>query len=383
MKTPFLIAPCSTPTPRRAFQGRAQKITCYQDEAFKALLGRVMGGLQDVFQTKNEVLILPGGEAGALEGAVVNFFSPQDKVLFGIMGESGNRWAQIAERFGLQVLRLGSERGEVITAPDVELLLRSEAGKDIKGVFITHNEISTGVVADIERLGKVCQKHHLLFLVDALNSLGVVDLKTDEWGVDVVVASPKNLIAPDPYLSLFSVNDKAWKYNAKARCPRYYWDLAQTRKYFHHPTPESPCIPVSFLFGLDETVQTIKKEGLENIFSRRQKLSQMLRRGIEALGLELLVKDEYIASPSVTAIKVQEEVEAEQITSFLKEEGITTIGGETKLQGKIILIEHSDCFCAFDIANIIATLGRALKAQGVVVDLAKSLTRVWEVYDNE
>jgi len=377
MKVPWTINPY---TP---FPGVERGFSPYQSKDLSALSASVEEGLQYLFQTKNEVLVFPGRGAGALEGAVVNFFSPQDKVVAGIMGEGGSEWAQIGERFGLQVLRMGSERGEVITAQDVELLLRSEAGKDIKGVFITHNEISTGVVVDIEKLGKVCREHHLLFLVNAINSLGVVNLKTDEWGVDVVVASPKNLITPDPGLCFLSANDKAWKYNTRANCPRYYWDLTRLQKYFHHPIPENPCIPVPFLLILDEAIQLIKKEGLENIFTRHLKLSCMLRRGIEALGLELLVSDEHIASPSVTAIRVKEEVEAEKITSFLKEEGIATLGGETQLQKKIILIEHSGCFCAFDIASIIATLGRALKAQGVAVDLAKSLAQVWEAYDNE
>ena len=381
MKMPFSVTSGCTQVSQGVFSSIAPETTRCPDRDLGKLLERITESLRQIFQTQNEVLILPGGEAGALEGAVVNFFSPQDKVVFGIMGESGSKGAEIAERFGLQVLRLGSERGEVITAQDIELLLRSEAGKDIKGVFITHNEISTGVVTDVEKLGEVCRKYHVLFLVDAINSLGVIDLKTDEWGVDVAVASLKNLITPDPCLSLFSANDKAWKYNAKARCPRYYWDLARARKYFHNLAPENLHIPVELLCDLDETLQIIKKEGLESILVYYRKLSQMLRRGIEALGLELLVKDEYIASPSVTVIKVPEEVEAEKIVSFSKKEGIAITGGDREPSGKIVRVEHSG-YRAFDIANTIATLGRAFQAQEVAVSLGKGLSRAWEVYDN-
>jgi aspartate aminotransferase-like enzyme len=352
----------------------------HQSRDLPALSANVEEGLQYLFQTKNEVLVFPGRGVGVLEGAVVNFFSPQDKVVVGIMGEGGSEWAQIGERFGLQVLRLGSKRGEVITAEDIELLFRSEAGKDVKGVFITHNEISTGVVADIEKLGKVCREHNVLFLVDALNSLGVADLKTDEWGVDVVAGtSSKALKLPVLDLSFLSVSNKGWKYNNRAHCPRYYFDLAKIREGLPHPFPED----FYYLFYLDRALQAIKKEGLENIFTCYRKLSFMLRRGIETLGLELLVSDEHIASPSVVAIKIEPELEGEKFASFLKEEGIATIGGESKLREKIILIDHSACGSAFDIANIVATLGRALKAQGVVVDLAKSLAQVWEVYDSE
>ncbi len=374
MKVPWTI------NPYIPFPGAGRRFFPYQSKDLVALSASVEEGLQYLFQTKNEVLVFPGRGAAALEGAVVNFFSPQDKVVVGIMGEGGKEWAQIGERFGLQVLRLGSKRGEVITAKDIELLFRSEAGKDIKGVFITHNEISTGVMADIRELGKVCREHNVLLGVDALNSLGIADLKTDEWGVDVVAGTgSKALKLPGLDLSFLSVSNKGWKYNNKAHCPRYYFDLAKIGEGFHHPLPED----FYYLLLLDGALQAIKKEGLENIFAYHQKFSFMLRRGIEALGLELLVNDEHIASPSVVAIKIKPEWEGEKIASFLEREGIATIGGESRLREKIILIDHSGCGGAFDIANIVVTLGRALKAQGVVVDLAKSLAQVWEVYDSE
>jgi len=159
MKSSFLMTPGPTQVPSQVSLAMAQEIMHHRVPAFGALLKDITEKLQYVFQTQNDVLVFPGAGTGAMEGAVVNFFSPGDKVAFGIIGEFGSRWAKIAEIFGLQPIRLGGEWGKAVTAQDIDLLLSSEAGKDVKGVFITHNETSTGVYSDLKSIGEVCQKH--------------------------------------------------------------------------------------------------------------------------------------------------------------------------------------------------------------------------------
>lgn len=383
MKTSFLMTPGPTQVPTQVSLAMAQEIIHHRQPEFGKLLQEITEKLKFVFQTQGDVLIFPGAGTGALEGAVVNFFSPGDKVVFGVMGEFGSRWAKIAEIFGLQAIRLGTEWGKAVTAQDLDLLLESEEGKGVKAVFITHNETSTGVYTNLEEIGKVCQKHKLLFLVDAVSSLAAIDLKTDQWGVDVVVTASQKALMTPPGLCFFSVSEKAWAFNREATCPRYYWDLAQAKKYLERKLPQNPYTPaVTLLFGLNRALDMIQQEGLEQVFARHLKLTRMLRRGVEAMGLELLVKDEDIASPSVTAIVVPPGVEASNITSFMRESGVIIAGGQAELKGKIVRVGHMGYFDAYDIANTLTALGRAFQQQNVSVDLGQGLQKAWEVYNH-
>ncbi len=384
MKSSFLMTPGPTQVPQRVSLAMAQEIMHHRVPAFGALLKNVTEKLQYVFQTQNDVLIFPGAGTGAMEGAVVNFFSPGDKVIFGIIGEFGDRWAKIAEIFGLQPIRLGGEWGKAVTAQDVDLLLSSEAGKGVKGVFITHNETSTGVFSDLKSIGEVCKKHNVLYLVDAVSSLVAIDCKTDTWGVDVVITASQKALMTPPGLCFFSVSKKGWEYNQIAKCPRYYWDLASALKSLKKPTPENPYTPaVTLLYGLNEALNMIQQEGLENIFARHLKLAKMLRRGVDALGLELFVKDEAIASPAVTSILVPEGIEVGKITGFFRNSGIVIAGGQGQLKGKVFRVGHLGYVDAFDISNTLITLGRALKSQGKDVKIETAVEKAWEVFDHE
>jgi len=384
MKSSFLMTPGPTQVPQRVSLAMAQEIMHHRVPAFGALLKNVTEKLQYVFQTQNDVLVFPGAGTGAMEGAVVNFFSPGDKVIFGIIGEFGDRWAKIAEIFGLQPIRLGGEWGKAVTAQDVDLLLSSEAGKGVKGVFITHNETSTGVFSDLKSIGEVCKKHNVLYLVDAVSSLVAIDCKTDAWGVDVVITASQKALMTPPGLCFFSVSKKGWEYNQIAKCPRYYWDLASALKSLKKPTPENPYTPaVTLLYGLNEALNMIQQEGLENIFARHLKLAKMFRRGVDALGLELFVKDEAIASPAVTSILVPEGIEVGKITGFFRNSGIVIAGGQGQLKGKVFRVGHLGYVDAFDISNTLITLGRALKSQGKDVKIETAVAKAWEVFDHE
>ena len=384
MKSSFLMTPGPTQVPSQVSLAMAQEIIHHRVPAFGALLKDITEKLQYVFQTQNDVLVFPGAGTGAMEGAIVNFFSPGDKVAFGIIGEFGSRWAKIAEIFGLQPIRLGGEWGKAVTAQDIDLLLSSEAGKDVKGVFITHNETSTGVYSDLKSIGEVCQKHDVLYLVDAVSSLVAIDCKTDLWGIDVVITASQKALMTPPGLCFFSVSKKGWEYNQEAKCPRYYWDLANALKSLKKPTPENPYTPaVTLLFGLNEALNMIKQEGLENVFKRHLQLSKMFRTGVEALGLELMVKDEKIASPAVTSIMIPEGIEAGKITGFFRNNGIVIAGGQGQLKGRIIRVGHLGYVDAFDISNTLITLGRAFKSQGKALNTEAALNKAWEVYEHE
>jgi aspartate aminotransferase-like enzyme len=357
-----LRIPGPTPCPPEVLQALGRQMINHRGEEFRQLLVGVTDKLKQLFQTKNDLLILTGSGTGGLEAAVVNTLSPGDKVLAVSIGVFGDRFAGIARQFGANVTTLSFEWGKAADPDDIRRTLQADA--EIKAVLVTHNETSTGVTNDLAAISAIVKESGKLLLVDCVSSLGSLNVPVDSWHLDVAVSgSQKGWMVP-PGLAMVSMSQEAWQANAKAKMPRFYWDLARAKSNLEKKeTPWTPAI--SIVFGFAVALDMMLKEGLTNIVARHACVGKAARDGIKSLGLSLLA-DEAHASNTVTAV-MGTGFEPDKLRKILREEHkIVLSGGQQKLEGKIFRIGHLGMVTENDIKEVVSAVKVALPKVGFV-----------------
>jgi len=356
-----LRIPGPTPLPNEILKAMAKQMIDHRGPQFAEMIQRATAILKDMFQTKGDVFLLTGSGTGGMEAAIVNTLSPGDKVLVLANGFFGERFADIAESFGAEVLRLRFEWGRPVEPEAVRHALSQDAG--MKAVLVTHNETSTGVTNDLASISAVVREYEKLLIVDAISSLGAIDLPTDAWGCDVVVtASQKGWMAP-PGLAMVSVSERAWKANAVAKMPRCYWDFAQAKKFLEKgQTPWTPALTT--LYALAAALELFQQEGLANIVVRHTRVGAKTRQEVKSLGLSLFPEDS-CASNTVTAVNALEGLDVKKLLQILREEhNIVLAGGQERLGGKIFRIGHLGYVTETDIDVVMKGLKMALPQAG-------------------
>lgn len=352
-----LRIPGPTPCPDEVLQAMTKQMINHRGPEFARILNRVTESLKILFQTSNDVFLLTGSGTGGLEAAVVNTLSPGDTVLSVSIGVFGDRFTSIAEQYGAEVIPLKFEWGKAADPDEVRRALEKEP--KIKAVLVTHNETSTGVTNNLASLSSVIKEFDKLLIVDAISSLGSINLPVDEWGCDIAVTgSQKGWMAP-PGLTMVSVSETAWQAHANARMPRFYWDFSRARSYLERgQTPWTPA--VSTVFAMNTSLGMMLDEGLPNIIARHARIGQLARDGVKSLGLTLFA-DENFASNTVTAVNAPEGVNANDLRKILLAENeIVLGGGQQRLDGMIFRIGHLGLVAEEDIQAVIAALKGAL-----------------------
>ncbi len=352
-----LRIPGPTPCPPQALEAMGRQMINHRAEGFAKILDSVTTKLRQAFQTKGDVFILTSSGTGGMEAAIVNTQSPGDKVLSLSNGFFGDRFADIAEQYGAEVSRLTFEWGEPVSPEAVGKALKAD--RDIKAVLVTHNETSTGVTNDLRSISAVVGEFDKLLLVDAISSLGCIELPADDWHCDVVVTgSQKGWMVP-PGLAMVSVSKKAWKAHAHAKMPRYYWDFTKAKDYLGKgQTPWTPAISV--FYALDTTLDLVLDEGLPNIFARHARVAQLARDGVRSLGLSLF-PEESCASNTVTAVNALDKLNVPKLVKLLREErDVVIAGGQSKLSGKIFRIGHLGWVEEHDVKTVLEALAKTL-----------------------
>jgi len=356
-----LRIPGPTPCPPEVLQAMARQMVNHRGPEFGEVMHDVTAKLKQLFQTKNDLYLLTCSGTGGLEAAIVNTLSPGDKVLAVTVGVFGERFTDMAAEFGAEVIPLRFEYGRAADPEEIRRVLQKEP--EIKAVLITHNETSTGVTNDLATISSVVKEFDKLLLVDAISSLGSIDLPVDKWHCDVTVtASQKGWMVP-PGLAMVSVSKEAWQAHAKARMPRFNWDFARARKYLEiGQTPWTPA--VSIVFALSVALDLILKEGLSNIFARHARVGKAAREGVKSLGLSLFADEKY-ASNTVTAVSAKDGLNVKELLKILREEyQIVLAGGQASLQGKIFRIGHLGMITEEDIKEIVSALKEVLPRAG-------------------
>jgi aspartate aminotransferase-like enzyme len=372
----YLLAPGPTPVPPEALLAMAMPIIHHRSPDFLPVLDAAKKGLQWLYQTKNDVLIICSTGTGGMVGAVNNFFSPGDKALVINGGNFGERWTKICKAYNLEVEEIKIDWGRAVDPREVGKKLQNDPS--IKGVFVQASETSTGVYHDIESLGSIVKKHdNTLLVVDAISALVAHNLKMDEWGIDVMIGgSQKGLMLP-PGLAFIGVSGKAWNFADSSTSPKFYFNFKKERESLSK-NQTSFTSPVTLIIGLNESLKILQAEGLENAFRRHEKLAHATREAVKALGLEMFTKES--PSNAVTAINAPKGIDGQEIYKNLRVKyGITAAGGQGQAKGKIFRIAHLGYAGTFDVITAIAGVEMVLKGMGHPLKLGTGVAAAQEL----
>lgn len=372
----YLLAPGPTPVSPEVLLAMAKPVIHHRAPEFAELFGEVREGLKWLFQTKNDVLILASSGTGGMEGAVANFLSPGDRALVVNGGKFGERWGKICKTFGVHVTEIKVEWGHAVDPQAVADVLKKDPA--IKAAYVQASETSTGVAHDTKALAEVVRTcEGTILVVDAITALGVFDIQTDAWGLDVVVTGSQKALMLPPGLAFVSVSEKAWQVAEKARNGAFYFDLKKERaSQVKNQTAYTPA--VSMIVGLQEVLRTLKAEGLDAVFARQARLAHAMREGVKAAGLSLFPK----MSPSnaLTAICAPDGVDGQAIYKNLRVQyGITAAGGQDHLKGKIFRIAHMGYVDTFDVIMSLAAVEMVLKSLGHSIKLGSGVAKAQEL----
>ena len=359
-----LRVPGPTPLPERVVRAASRPMINHRGPEFAALLRDVEEGLRWALRTDNDVLIYPCSGTGGLEAGVVNLLSPGEQALFCTMGSFGNRWADIATAYGADVLKLSVNAGEPIDPEDVDRILAEHP--DVTTVFVTHNETSTGVVNDIPAIAAVVKGRGKLLAVDSVSGAGCIPLETDGWHIDVLITgSQKGWMAP-PGVTMVAVNQAALARAETTTTPRWYLDFARERK-FQQKSQTYSTPAVSVLYAMQEGLAIMREEGMDGVWARHARVGDMVRAGVDALGLKLLAAEGH-RSNTVTAIHNPvdgPDALKELLTALRTNHGLVLAGGQGDLSGKIFRIGHLGMIDEGDVYSILATLEQGLHETGM------------------
>jgi aspartate aminotransferase-like enzyme len=365
-----LRIPGPTPLPHAVRQAGASQMLNHRGPEFRELITRVTERMQRAFRTDNDVLTLTASGTGGMEAAVVNHLSPGDPVLAVSIGSFGDRFADIARRYGADVTRHDVEWGQAARPAAVADALRRMAaeGRPARAVLLTHNETSTGVTNPLAQLATAIHDADpaALIIVDGVSGLGAVPFETDEWGLDVVATgSQKSWMVP-PGVAMVSVSERAWRAAEQASMPRYYFDLAEARKFLGKgETPWTPA--VSVLLQLDVALGLLEDEGYEQVFARHAACGAAARAGLAPMGFRLLAEPEH-ASNTVTAAWLPDGVDWSALNRQLLDRQLVLAGGQGKLAGRILRVGHLGSVTVDEVVSAIEVIEQAALALDLPIE---------------
>ena len=374
----YLLTPGPTPVPPQVLAALAEPVIHHRARDYRAVYERCLARLAEVYRTRHDVLMYTTSGTGAFESAVANLTSPGDRQLVLSAGNFGERWAGMARAFGADLVHVKLEWGETPEPDDLRAAL-ADAG-DVRVVYLTHSETSTGVVCDVQALAAVAKEAGALVVVDAVSSLGAVPLETDAWELDVVVSGSQKALMTPPGVAFVAVSPAALEAAARSTSPRYTLDWERTRKA--QAKLDAPFTPaVSIVRALDVALGLLLEEGLEGAFDRHARLGRACREGAKAMGLELFSPDEE-RSAVVTALRAPDGVDATEVVSTLRDRfGITIANGQGDLKGKIFRIGHIGWFDVFDIAAALAAVELSLTELGADIERGAAVPRAFEAFE--
>jgi alanine-glyoxylate transaminase/serine-glyoxylate transaminase/serine-pyruvate transaminase len=365
----FLQIPGPTNVPDRVLRAMAAPTIDHRGPEFAALGLEVLQAVKPVFGTAQPVVIYPASGTGAWEAALTNTLSPGDTVLAFETGHFATLWQEMATRLGLQVEFVAGDWRHGADPQAAQERLAADTAHEIKAVMVVHNETSTGVTSRVPEIRAALDAadHPALLLVDTISSLGSIDYRHDEWGVDVTVAgSQKGLMLP-PGLSFNAISEKALQASKTAALPRSFWDwqpiLAANERGFFPYTPAT-----NLLYALREALTMLDEEGLANVYARHTRHAEATRAAVRGWGLEVLALDEREYSGSLTAILLPEGGADAVREVILREYDMSLGAGLGKLADKVFRIGHLGHFNDLTLAGTLAGVQMGLVRSGVKVD---------------
>ena len=364
----FLQIPGPTNVPDRVLRAIDNPTIDHRGPEFGALGKKAIVGMKSIFKTtEGHAIIFPASGTGAWEAALVNTLSPGDAVLMFETGQFATLWRKMAEKLGLKVEFVPSDWRRGVDPALVEAKLVADKAHAYKAVMVVHNETSTGCASRVGEVRKAIDraKHPALLMVDTISSLGSIDYRHDEWGVDVTVAgSQKGLMLP-PGLSFNAVSKKALEAAKTAKMTKSFWAwdemiAANANGYF----PYTPA--TNMLYGLVEAIDMLHEEGLDNVFARHDRHAEATRRAARAWGLEILCVEPKEYSSSLTALLMPQGHDADRFRKLTLEAFDMSLGaGLGKVAGKVFRIGHLGSFNDLTLMGTLAGVEMGLSLAGV------------------
>jgi len=363
----FLQIPGPSNVPDRILRAMDFPVMDHRGPAFADVGKKALEGMKTIFKTDARVVIYPSSGTGAWEAALVNTCSPGDTVLMYETGHFAMLWKKLAEKLGLKPVFIEGDWRSGADASAIEEHLRGDTGHKIKAVCVVHNETSTGSVTDVAATRRAIDAagHPALLMVDTISSLGSVEYRHDDWGVDVSVSgSQKGLMLP-PGLSFNAVSDKAMKASERAGLIRSYWSWADMAG--PNDTGYFPYTPATnLIYGLNEAIDMLHEEGLDNVFARHQRHGTAARTAVEAWGLEVLCRKASDRSPVLTAVMLPEGQSADDFRSVtLRHYDMSLGNGLSKLADRVFRIGHLGDFNDLMLIGTLAGVEMGLRDAGV------------------
>jgi len=360
----YLLSPGPTPIPPLVSGALAAPILHHRTPEFSALMLSVLEDLKWLLMTKNDLITMAATASGAMDASVSNFLWKGAKVITVSAGKFGERWAEISRAYGMDLVNIEVEWGKAVTIEQIDAAFK--ANPDAVALFATASETSTGVANPIAAIGEYLRKNHpeALFVVDAVTALGIFEIRTDDWGVDVLVGgSQKGFMLP-PGLAIMAISEKAWGFNKKSDLPKYYLDVAKEAKA-HKKGQTAYTAAVSHIMGLRKALDMFKEDGLDVTFNRFLGLAHGMRQAAISMGLELFAPES--PSPSITSFKAPKGVDGQEIVKRLNARGITIAGGQAHLKGKVFRIGHMGYMDEGDMMVTLLNLEEVLNELGFAV----------------
>jgi aspartate aminotransferase-like enzyme len=376
----IILAPGPTPIPPEVLLAQGSPLVYHRGVGFGNIMRDVTGRLKELYRTDADVLLMTSSGTGGLESAVANCFSPGDEVLVPMAGFFAERFAKLAEAFGLTVRTVDYEWGAKIRPDDVAKAL---AEHPVKAVLLTQSETSTGVIQPIEELARVANDAGALVVCDVVSSLGAVPFAFDDWGIDVAIGGSQKALSASPGIAFAAISERAWAATRSAKNPRYYFDWAIYQRFASLPNPENPWTPaISVMQGLQAALALYFQDGVDAAMTRHQLLSEAVKEGAKALGLDLF--GEGLADNwTVTAIRAPEAADADTISDRMRSDfGCVIAPGQGPLKGKVFRIGHFGYFSELDIIRGLSALEMTLARLGHPVKPGAGVAAAETVFTN-
>lgn len=366
----FLFIPGPTNIPERVRRAMNVPLEDHRRVDYPQSVLPLFEDLKQVFgTTTGKVFIFPSSGTGGWEAAITNTLSPGDKVLHARFGQFSHLWAEMCRRLGLDIQVIECEWGTGIPLEQYHAVLAADPRHQIKAVLVTHNETATGVTSDVSAVRKILDElnHPALLYVDGVSSIGCIEFKMDDWGVDLAVAgSQKGFMLPTG-LGIVGASQKALEARKTALMRRAYFDFDDMLK-----SNESGWFPytpaMTLIHGLREAVNMLFEEGLPNVYARHRRFGEAVRRGVAAWGLSLCAKDPKWYSDTVTTICVPEGIDSTQlVTHAYRRYNLSLGAGLAQVAGKVFRIGHLGDLNEIMILSALAGTEMALRDCGVPV----------------
>ncbi len=365
----YLLTPGPTQVPPEVLLRMSQPLIHHRTPEFSQLFAEVQSGLQWLFQTRHDVLILAASGSGAMEAAVTNTCSPCDSVIVINGGKFGERWLKICAAVGVNTKEIKVEWGHAVSVERVAQALRRHP--NTKAILMQASETSTTALHPVKEIAALTRDTEALLVVDGITAIGAMDIPMDQWGIDVLITGSQKALMLPPGLAFLALSPKAWRQTEQAHLPRFYFDLQKERiEQAKHTTAYTPAI--TLINGLHEVLRLLEEEGLENVFTRHASLMNATRAAVQALDLDLLARAH--PSPAATGVRLPAQVDGVQLLTYMRDRmGVDIAGGQDHLKGKIVRISHIGYVGPFDVITAISALEMALSRLGVPVELGQGV----------